>query len=1214
MTFITLNRPISSGTDLERLHLFAGRHLGQYEFLKRQHYAENRVMPLLSHRLPGIIHGLTVSQSTVDTSIEHFQVHSGLAVTAQGQTLTLRRSLHSDWDTLIEDFKEDNPATNLTGVYYLVLKQSTNTVNRSTVEPCERFELDPTRDTQRVNVVSIELKRIAINPDLVQTATAEDIQNRIAADRVQGTFLSNFDRSVPLAMLAITDDDANQTIKWVSEQAGRYLAQAHGGYHTLLQQTSAAIRHVSLLHQKPENSAIDFNDFLKANLKLNRLPAAGQLPINWLKNPEAPLPELCWFPEHLTIDMIPIPTDSVTDVIQRHYARLPLTLNQPSGDKLRLLIALGPKDYAPDVLDIPQTDSQLEQDLFRFFIRSHQSWLSWKKQFNRLYYMDPSSEALLETPADVVDLESSVLDPLQFRGLGLPVPATAPVLPIPVMQSLRARALVDLTGTTTGSAPYPYGEPLPIAPDFYTRWLVETDAGFIPPQPPEPEEDGYVVQYAIALVDLEAIENQIRSIRTRLEKSRDLVLLQRQQLDSQTVALASLAGGVSGDGNGLKVARWLPYATLNTVEIDNTPETTTAATISKTASPYLAKTTANTMTNYKMAAKPASFEHNLLSAALNTNIKTAPAYLTRKPETYSAFELSINKSRLDLLANLSKEAVAKPAYEAKEFRFGVIDHISPEVSEYEKAYFGMQDLLSTLTSIFDATDAYSLKTKLKKVMNNEAMISPDALEALIDSRTTAIIDEEPPRTNKTFNELRSLIASQERYRQLFNAGKVLTQWIAICESRYNQVERKLQGKLREHSKKLAHIEKLSGLIRIAREVLENLDASMDERAGDYGVAQKLLEEDWRKVYHQNNERKRILTQAIQGLYYVRVRNTPISKPLVDPLALRYSRPTDLVPGCAWQVSDEIPEQLNDFFEAVTEIPIKDWRALSPLHYLLPSSHRYPYLMSLRNSRYSIRTKNKPMTASSSLLSRLKPLQTQTQTIFHHWSGLSATSGSAKSTSLIQKQASAVFSIADLMIGTQGKLKREISTLHEKLESAMSCLLDLLSQLPGSIRLAWGQLAEDDRINVGEVGSWPRLKDIELDQFNTARTLSELVAWWFKQLDNDASAQSKAAMKNCIRAALIYASLGDPSEIVRGKVSIPPTQFRDGERFRVSLNRAVYPGVKLQLLDQKQQLTAELTVEDSDRDSVQVLITKRLKASINVNEQFTVLGRMTSVSL
>jgi hypothetical protein len=340
----------------------------------------------------------------------------------------------------------------------------------------------------------------------------------------------------------------------------------------------------------------------------------------------------------------------------------------------------------------------------------------------------------------------------------------------------------------------------------------------------------------------------------------------------------------------------------------------------------------------------------------------------------------------------------------------------------------------------------------------------------------------------------------------------------------------------------------------------------------------------------------------------------LSKPLVDPLTLRFSRPNDLVPGCGWQVSDEIPEQLSDFFDAITEIPMKDWRALTPLHYLLPSSKRYGYLMSLRNSRYAIRTQTKTRVASSSLLSRLKPLQTQTDTVFHHWSQLSATAANLKSTSLIQKQASKVFSIADLLIGSQGKLKREISTLHEKLESALTCMLDILSQLPGSIRLAWGQLAEDDRINVTQVGAWPRLNDIELEQFNTARTLSELVAWWFKQLDDDASAESKVAMRNCIRAALIYASLGDPSEIVRGKVSVPPTLFRDGERFKVSLNRSVLPGVKLQLLDDKQQLTAELTVEDSDRDSVQVLITKRLKASISINERFTVLGRMTSVML
>ena len=77
--------------------------------------------------------------------------------------------------------------------------------------------------------------------------------------------------------------------------------------------------------------------------------------------------------------------------------------------------------------------------------------------------------------------------------------------------------------------------------------------------------------------------------------------------------------------------------------------------------------------------------------------------------------MGINKTRLDLLSRITKEAVSTPAFEAKEYRFGVIDHISPEVNEYAKAYYGMKELMATLTDLFDATDAASLKKELQKV-------------------------------------------------------------------------------------------------------------------------------------------------------------------------------------------------------------------------------------------------------------------------------------------------------------------------------------------------------------------------------------------------------------------------------------------------------------------------------------------------------------------
>jgi hypothetical protein len=115
--------------------------------------------------------------------------------------------------------------------------------------------------------------------------------------------------------------------------------------------------------------------------------------------------------------------------------------------------------------------------------------------------------------------------------------------------------------------PYPYSKGLPSAPAFYTGWLLSG----APPSVEVPAEDGMVIRYAVGQADMEELDNEIRAIRARLEKTRDYLMLQRQQLDSQTVSLASLAGGVAGDGSGLQVARWLPFTKFTGVQASTPP-------------------------------------------------------------------------------------------------------------------------------------------------------------------------------------------------------------------------------------------------------------------------------------------------------------------------------------------------------------------------------------------------------------------------------------------------------------------------------------------------------------------------------------------------------------------------------------------------------------------------------------------------------------------
>lgn len=1227
MTMILLHNPIASSRALERVHMFPGRHLGEEEFDREQAYADARLAAVLQGKVAGIVHGLDLQLGPNGLAEPGFSVSAGLALAANGQALGLYYPLRAEWQGLIGEFLNSSQTANAVGVYYLMLVRADRQIDAPDIDPCQRTELDPTRDTQRVLAGSLALQRINIRDNAVNTLPREQIENWVAADRVDAGFMAKLGNAVPLALLAIepkplVDEEAElppaarYRLKWLSQEAGRYEALPNSGYRVLLNQTGAAMRRVMQAAGLPENAEIPLPQFLQDNLHLDFLPAAGQLPLDWLQNPAAPAPNLLWLPTHLGVDMVPVPEEAVIELLNRHIARRVIDLRQPAGDKIRLLLAVNEPDYRPNLLDIPPTDGVLESDIFRFYMRAYEAWRKWRQQFDVLYFVEPSNNQPLPAGDANAEVEHRVLDPAQFKNLDLPKPETPPALPLTIFERVIARANSEQQDPQNPGTPYPYSNGVPSLPNFYSDWL-EDDGN--PPPITVPSDDGLVVQYAVALVELEAIENQIRAIRSRVEKTRDFLLLQRQQLDSQTVALAALAGGVAGDGTGLQVARWLPYASLNATTIPNNVEkvVTTESVVSNVPKTPFAVASAGLFSSAigQMAAAPkitasSALSSNLLSNALasTSSVSKSSFLLNSKPQTFSAFELGINKNRLDMLSRITKEAVSKPAFEAKEYRFSVIDHISPEINEYAKAYYGMKELLATLTDLFDPTDASTLRKQLEaigKVEEGEIPID-DIFKRANKLDSPAVLDKLADDIKPTNPERSGLLKIQYRYHALFKAGRILTQWIAVFEARYNNIERKLQGKLREQSNKLAQIDKLAGLIRVARETLEGMDRFRVEQLGDYGVAQRLLDEDWRQVWALNNERSRILTKALRGLYYVRVRGTPVSAALADPLALRYGSSKDIVPGCDWEEEVDLPNALDPFFAAICEIPMDDWAGLKLLRPKLPPFQQFDYLGQLRQARFKARPASLLTPANTDTLqARLQTVHLQTQIVMQQWASFSLP---AFTVSSLQTQAAAakVLALADLA-GTAGPLRKPAHELREQLEHCQFCLLEKLNLLPPSLRLQWGQLAEDDQIRVEDVSWWPGMDRAEADDFNAARTVSELIAWWFRQLAGDASASSRSAMRNMIRAVLIHASLGDPQEIVRGNVHVPPRLAAIGESLQVKLNRPPLPGTRLQLLDTEQRVVAVLAVEDHSPQSTQVKIVDLLQSNVKINTRFSVVA-------
>ena len=497
----------------ERVHMFPGRHLGEEEFDREQAYADLRLASLLRGHRAGILQGLEINLGPNGVGAGAFSVNAGLALDGQGQGLGLYYPLRAEWSELIAAHLAESGENDPSGVYYLLLQRNSHQIDSPDVDPCQRSELDPTRDTRLVVSGTLALRRLNFAPASVTAIPRERIENWSAADRVDARFLAGLPAAVPLALVAIgPDGGGGHAPLWLSQEAGRYEAVQDGGYRVLLNQTSAALRRIMQRAALEVSETNPLPQFLRDNLHLDFLPAAGQLPLEWLRNPAAPAPSLLWLPLHVGIDMVPVPEEAVLELVSRHIARRVIDLRQPAGDRIRLLLAVNEPDYRHDLLDIPPTDARLEADIYRFYMRAYEAWRKWHQQFDLLYHLEPSDTPPLADP-QLAGLEQAVLDPAQFRHLDLPKPEPAPLPPLDFFNATITRADTDLDPENP-AVPYPFNRGVPALPAFFSQWLV---AG-APPAVPTPTEDGLVVRYAVALVELEAIENQIRASRSRVKR------------------------------------------------------------------------------------------------------------------------------------------------------------------------------------------------------------------------------------------------------------------------------------------------------------------------------------------------------------------------------------------------------------------------------------------------------------------------------------------------------------------------------------------------------------------------------------------------------------------------------------------------------------------------------------------------------------------------
>lgn len=1207
-----------------RLNLFPGRAMSEQAFDFIQDYTEDRLDPLLVGSRPGIVRGLEVSHhvTAADGSredgaakVDMLRVNPGLAVSPNGEALSLYFPLQLAFESVVLEYRHQNILSQTTsGLFFLTLQRTTASVDASMdVDACRRTEADPLRDMRLETVTRMGLQLIDASPELL-ALPREKIANRYLAHYTGNAWTNEASRELPIAMLAVRRDK----LVWLDPLAGRYEAVPDAEYKALLTHTLAEFKSA---RRRDANASWP---------RLEYLPAAGQLPSDMLVGVEGDEPPvLQWLPDHIQTDMIPLPESRLPAVIQRELPRGLIDLREPQHDRMRLLIAIPDQDFRPDLLDLPRADHALEEELYRRGKTAHDSWRKWKGQFLTLYHLrkktngdnDTSlSPQALETlavpqPAErplpvtnAQNRDSRSLSPAERKKWAIPDPQQQGLLLVLSPQGalsgwrntanfsnkaffdsqIRRRAdLAKLSQLT--QLPLPYRRGIPLPPAEFT-WYDGTQ----PPAAVTPASNGLLIRLAETENTLEELKEDVADGRNILDRVSDFLLLQRQQLDAQSVSFTTLAGGVSGDGSGMQITRWLPQTEWKKAP---TQKAETEKTDGSDSLPFLAYSMPLMMYS-PPATKTAKYSYaDSIRKAGRSAQENITSTLPWQAETTQqlanlSYLSTAAMAKLDQVV-APKNPVSSPLFITANNTFGVLQHILPIAKEYNNAFSGLKDLRTSHADLYEKIKRFINGLSAESELNSDRNIILTLLEERLseelaeDGKTQKIqwyrtLGDLLARNAKDVGEAGSVEDTKAtKSRHLFNTGKVLVGDIEELEI----LLRSLRALFRSLSRLVKRTSKKRGTLRseiaVARRQLYVLDRQRREALSDYALAQQLVMEEWKQVEARYLERRRIL-KSHQGLYYVRLRETPLSLALPDPLSLRFGTDADPVPGCT-NADAMIPDELTPFLEAMLDIPLRDWRGLSNHWHLLPGRLRIATLLERRELRIKSRgdmatsVASSLMTRSSGL--RLQTLYRQNRTVLHQFS--LATLKPSNSLAEFQRHSSHVLSLEDVLNGPPHRLRKQAEELRSQLDIATACLLEQLLQLPPSVRLNWAEEAEENRLRAHLPQSWPMLQQAEQRDFDAVRTVIELVQWLFRQLDSDASAASHSALSNLVKACLLEAASDDPGELLQGKLLIAPGRLKLGATLRLKLNREALPGMRLQLFDDSQRVVGVVRIEDED---------------------------------
>jgi len=77
--------------------------------------------------------------------------------------------------------------------------------------------------------------------------------------------------------------------------------------------------------------------------------------------------------------LVPVPANSVDGVIQYELQRGVVDLVHNQHDRIRIMVAVEPDDYRDDLLNLPDIDRDLLEELHRRYLQTASDYMAWEK-------------------------------------------------------------------------------------------------------------------------------------------------------------------------------------------------------------------------------------------------------------------------------------------------------------------------------------------------------------------------------------------------------------------------------------------------------------------------------------------------------------------------------------------------------------------------------------------------------------------------------------------------------------------------------------------------------------------------------------------------------------------------------------------------------------------------------------------------------------------